>query len=119
MVHRCHCPSKILSCGSPAWRHITLGWLIGIPILPMHDPAATVKELQRVAKLGLKGALFGVFDAVKPVFHEDWEPVWAVAAAAGIPLSFHLGGGIRSARPTDPSRGQIAAFVSAVPMQLD
>jgi predicted TIM-barrel fold metal-dependent hydrolase len=93
--------------------------LVGIPILPMHDPAATVKELQRVAKLGLKGALFGVFDAAKPVFHEDWDPLWAVAAEAGIPLSFHLGGGIRNARPTDPSRGQIAAFVSAVPMQLD
>jgi len=93
--------------------------LIGIPILPMHDPNAAVKELQRVAKLGLKGALFGVFDAVKPVFHEDWEPLWAVAAETRIPISFHLGGGIRSARVTDPSRGQIAAFVSAVPMQLD
>ena len=93
--------------------------LIGIPILPMHDPAATQKELQRVAKLGLKGALFGVFDAVKPVFHEDWEPVWAVAAEAEIPISFHLGGGIRSARVTDTSRGQAAAFVCAVPMQLD
>lgn len=93
--------------------------LIGIAILPMHDPAATMRELQRVAKLGIKGALFGVFDAAKPVFHEDWEPLWAMAAEAGIPISFHLGGGIRSAKVTDPSRGQVAAFVSAVPMQLD
>ena len=94
--------------------------LLGIAMLPMHDPTAAVNELQRVAKLGgLRGALFGVFDAVKPVFHEDWEPLWAVAAEAGIPISFHLGGGIRSARIGDPSRGQLAAFVSAVPMQLD
>lgn len=93
--------------------------LIGIAMLPMHDPAATLKELQRVAKLGLKGALFGVFDAVKPVFDECWEPLWATAAEAGIPISFHLGGGIRTARVTDPRRGQAAAFVSAVPMQLD
>src|SRR5262249_35230965 len=94
--------------------------LLGIAMLPMHDATAAVNELKRVAKLGgLRGALFGVFDAVKPVFHEDWEPLWAVAAEAEIPISFHLGGGIRSARIGDPSRGQLAAFVSAVPMQLD
>jgi len=94
--------------------------LLGIAMLPMHDPTVAVNELKRVAKLGgLKGALFGVFDAVKPVFHEDWEPLWAVAAEAGIPISFHLGGGVRSARIGDPSRGQFAAFVSAVQMQLD
>ena len=94
--------------------------LLGIAMLPMHDPAATISELKRVAKLGgLRGALFGVFDAVKPVFHEDWEPLWAVAAEAGIPISFHLGGGIRTANITDPSRGQLAAAISAIPMQLD
>jgi len=94
--------------------------LLGIAMLPMHDVTAAVNELKRVAKLGgLRGALFGVFDAVKPVFHEDWEPLWAVASEAEIPISFHLGGGIRSASIGDPSRGQLAAFVSAVPMQLD
>jgi predicted TIM-barrel fold metal-dependent hydrolase len=94
--------------------------LLGIAMLPMHEPAAAVNELNRVAKLGgLKGALFGVFDAVKPVFDEEWESLWAVAAEAGIPISFHLGGGVRSVRAGDSSRGQLAAFVSAVPMQLD
>ncbi len=92
--------------------------LVGIAILPMQDPQAAVAELERVAKLGLKGALFGVFDAAKPVFHEDWEPLWATAAEAGVVLSFHLSGGVRNAR-FDASRGQIAALVSALPMQLD
>jgi uncharacterized protein len=92
--------------------------LVGVAILPMHDPKATVAELERIAKLGLKGALFGVFEAPKPVFHEDWEPLWAAAADAGVVLSFHLSGGVRNAR-FDPTRGQVAALVSALPMQLD
>src|SRR5579875_113164 len=92
--------------------------LVGVAMLPMHDPRATVTELQRVAKLGLRGALFGVFEAARPVFHEDWEPLWAAAAEAGVVLSFHLSGGVRNAR-FDARRGQIAALVSALPMQLD
>ncbi len=92
--------------------------MIGVAILPMNDPAEAVAELQRVAKLGLRGALFGVFDACKPVFDEVWEPLWAAAADTGVVLSFHLSGGVRNAR-FDARRGQVAALVSALPMQLD
>ncbi len=92
--------------------------LVGVAILPMHDPRATVAELERVAKLGVRGALFGVFEAAKPVFDEAWEPLWAAAAHTGVVLSFHLSGGVRNAR-FDARRGQVAALVSALPMQLD
>ena len=92
--------------------------LVGVAILPMNDPDEAVAELERVAKLGLRGALFGVFDACKPVFDEAWEPLWAAAADSGVVLSFHLSGGVRNAR-FDARRGQIAALVSALPMQLD
>ncbi|HKD65242.1 MAG TPA: amidohydrolase family protein [Candidatus Binataceae bacterium] len=92
--------------------------LVGVAILPMNDPGEAVAELERVAKLGLRGALFGVFDACKPVFDEAWEPLWAAAADHGVVLSFHLSGGVRNAR-FDARRGQVAALVSALPMQLD
>jgi predicted TIM-barrel fold metal-dependent hydrolase len=92
--------------------------LVGIAMLPMNDPGEAVAELERVAKMGLRGALFGVFDACKPVFDEAWEPLWATAAEAGVVLSFHLSGGVRNAK-FDARRGQVAALVSALPMQLD
>ena len=65
-----------------------------LPVLPVHEPGAAVSELQRCAALGHRGALMYVFE-FQPG-DEQWDPLWAAAAEAGMPVSFHIGGSIPS-----------------------
>jgi predicted TIM-barrel fold metal-dependent hydrolase len=68
--------------------------LIGLATLPGHDPQTAVRELHRIARLGLKGAIFDVFGAAIPIFDRAWDPLWAAAAEAVIPISVHIGAGL-------------------------
>lgn len=63
---------------------------------PFWDVAATVAEIERCAALGHKGLLF----TGEPHAHglpflcdRSWDPVWAAAQDAGLPVSFHIGSG--------------------------
>jgi predicted TIM-barrel fold metal-dependent hydrolase len=67
--------------------------LIGLAVLPSHDPVTAVAELDRIHRLGLRGAIFDVFGAARPVFDRVWDPLWAAAAETGVALSVHIGGG--------------------------
>lgn len=60
--------------------------------IPNDDPQLAAAELRRAAKLGLKGADFAVSTAVQPIWHRDWEPLWAAAQECNIPISFHTTG---------------------------
>ena len=63
--------------------------LFPLATLPNHDPEAAANELRRAAKLGLKGAELAAPSAVKPIWHKDWDPLWAAAQECATPLSFH------------------------------
>lgn len=94
--------------------------LYGLATLPTQDPDAALKELGRIAKLGLRGAVFDVFSTPNPIFDPVWDPLWATAAEAGIPMSVHIGGGIHTLHkiPRDV-KWRHATFASAGPIQLD
>ncbi len=62
---------------------------VGLACIPNHDPELAAKELERAAKLGLRGADFAVPTAVKPLYHRDWDVLWATAAECAMPISFH------------------------------
>ncbi|MGH2366405.1 MAG: amidohydrolase family protein [Chloroflexota bacterium] len=64
--------------------------LIGASQIPLDDPAAAAKEMARVAKLGSRHVNLMAARAVPPIYHEDWEPFWAIAEESGIPVGFHL-----------------------------
>ena len=87
--------------------------------LPSYTPQAAADEAQRVAKAGHRGAIVGVFEGIgAPIYDRAWEPLWATAHDAGMPLSFHFGGGttlVRSAATT----WMMPAYVSCLPLQLD
>src|SRR5215831_3499781 len=51
--------------------------LVALACIPNDDPALAAAELRRSATLGLKGADFAVSTAVKPIWHRDWDPLWA------------------------------------------
>jgi uncharacterized protein len=73
----------------------------GLACLPNHNPHAAATELQRAAKLGLRGADFAVETAARPIYHRDWDLLWATAAECRMPISFHSLG--FSPRQPDPA----------------
>ena len=87
-----------------------------LAILPVHSPAAAAEELRRVAALGHRGAQLGFFEAEEPPFVDGWDPFWATADEVGIPIHFHLSGGMHSLAFVDWQR---PAAVTVSPMQLD
>ena len=64
--------------------------------LPYRDVAASVRELERAAAMGLRPALLpdGIFD--RPYHLAEWEPLWEAANELNVPISMHVGG-LRSA----------------------
>ena len=66
----------------------------GVASIPGHDIDAAVAEIERVAKRGVvRGVEVPSTTDAKPAYHKDWNPVWAAAAAAGLPVHFHTVGG--------------------------
>jgi predicted TIM-barrel fold metal-dependent hydrolase len=76
--------------------------LIAIGLIPLGDISEGVKELERCAKLGLRGAQIpaGMPDD-RPYHSPIYDPVWAAADRLNMPLSLHLGTGLQlQFRPT-------------------
>lgn len=88
--------------------------LSALPFLPVHDTTAAVDELERCLRLGHKGAIVNPFEM--DLGDPDWDRLWAAAAEAELPISFHIGQGTKLS-PTDTR--QRAPFSAVVPLQLD
>jgi predicted TIM-barrel fold metal-dependent hydrolase len=73
-------------------------------ITPLWDPRACAREIERCAAKGAKAIAFPENPAPlgQPSFWTDhWDPVFAAAAATGMPLSMHVGtsGGLTRTAP--------------------
>src|SRR5262252_6807021 len=62
---------------------------IGLANLPYGDIDAAVAEVHRAAKLGFKGLELSCSWEMEPMWHHQWEPLWAAINEVGIPLHFH------------------------------
>jgi predicted TIM-barrel fold metal-dependent hydrolase len=69
---------------------------IPLAVIPYWDVAEAVKEIERCAENGFKGLV----TTAAPHLHDrpymadrHWDPMWAAASAASLPVSFHAGGG--------------------------
>ncbi len=69
--------------------------LVGSAMIPMHDPAWAVKELERVAKKGLRTAIINTDlpPTFAPYRKKNYDIFWAAAVAHGFPITLHLGTG--------------------------
>jgi predicted TIM-barrel fold metal-dependent hydrolase len=65
------------------------GRFAGIACLSSGGPAKAATELRRCATLGLKGAELGMSHDMLPLWHEDWEPIWAASAETEVPVHIH------------------------------
>jgi len=88
--------------------------LIVLPWLNANHPETCAPELLRLAALGVKAVEFSVSDAGVPVFSPDWEPLWAAAEDAGIPLCTHVGDAAGTPYPPNEF-GQSLAHFAQVP----
>ena len=94
-------PALMLECVS-AYNDFLIDWasagadrLIPVMALPFWDLDASIRELQRSAANGHKAVLFPSqpHDFEQPALcHGHWDPLWAAAQEAGLPISFHIGG---------------------------
>lgn len=78
------------------WLHVECaksdGRLIGLAALPVQDPDAAVAEFDRVIDLGYRGVVIpSNAPRDRRYCDADYDPLWARAQEAGIPVSFHVG----------------------------
>ncbi|MGH7917636.1 MAG: amidohydrolase family protein [Candidatus Binataceae bacterium] len=72
-------------CGYDLRRLIPLG------LITLEDIPASVAELHRIAKKGMKGAMiWAEAPDERPYNHPDYEPFWAAAQELNMPLSLHI-----------------------------
>jgi predicted TIM-barrel fold metal-dependent hydrolase len=88
--------------------------LRALPTLPSTSPQAAVDELQHALGRGHIGAVFPCFEV--DLLDRQWDRLWSACEEAGVPLSFHIGGGT-SVNPAGV-RGR-ATFAAIAPLQLD
>ncbi len=68
------------------------GRLVGLAALPVQDPEAALAELERVLELGYRGVIIpSNAPKARSYTDDDYEPIWARAEEAGVPISFHVG----------------------------
>lgn len=91
--------------------------LCALAFLPSHSPNAAAGELERCASNGHRGAILDAFrvDLGDPA----WDRLWATAESTGLPISFHINGGISSNLSYQIGKWQSAAYATLLPMQLD
>ncbi len=78
------------------WCAADSGRLVPVMATPFWDVPAAVAEIERCAGLGYKAVLFcnQPQDFDMPLLRDKhWDPIWATAQAAGMNISFHVGGG--------------------------
>lgn len=62
----------------------------GLASVPSHDVQAAVTEIKRVAERGvLRGIEVANTHEMAPLFDPSWEPVWAIANEAKLPIHYH------------------------------
>ena len=61
----------------------------GLACITGTSPVVASKQLRRAADLGLRGAELDVSSVIQPIYHKDWDMLWATAAECSMPITFH------------------------------
>src|SRR6266853_4496364 len=96
---------------------------VGLACLPYGNLDAAVKEVYRVAQLGLRGLELSCSWDMEPMWHPMWEPLWQAVNEVGLPLHFHtfpsVPASVREKAPTAlAKRAALFTGVSAFQMNL-
>src|SRR5260370_9319151 len=65
--------------------------LLPLGLITLENIEAAVKELTRIGKKGIKGAMiWAEAPDERPYSHHDYDPFWAAAQNLNMPLSLHI-----------------------------
>jgi predicted TIM-barrel fold metal-dependent hydrolase len=96
--------------------------LIGAGLIPVDDAKTAADEVRYLKELPLRTGMFLAARVETPLWDEAWEPLWEAAAETGIPLGFHLGGGLRTVLFSGPKAnhpGNMGVRVACSTLQMD
>jgi predicted TIM-barrel fold metal-dependent hydrolase len=96
--------------------------LIGVGLIPIDDPASAAEEVRYLRSIGLRTGMFLAARVELPLWDDAWEPLWAAAAEARLPIGFHLGGGLRTVAFSGPKvndPGNMGVRVACSTLQMD
>jgi predicted TIM-barrel fold metal-dependent hydrolase len=96
--------------------------LVGVGLVPIDAPAHAADEVRYLRKIGVRTGMLLAARVELPLWDEAWEPLWEAAAETGVPLGFHLGGGLRTVVATGPKAGQagnMGVRVACSTLQMD
>ncbi len=96
--------------------------LIGAGLIPVDDAKTAADEVRYLKELRLRTGMFLAARVETPLWDEAWEPLWEAAAETGIPLGFHLGGGLRTVLFSGPKAnhpGNMGVRVACSTLQMD
>jgi len=96
--------------------------LIGVGLIPIDDAKSAAEEVRCLQRIGLRTGMLLAARVETPLWDPEWEPLWEAAAETGIPIGFHLGGGLRTVAYNGPKAanpGNMGVRVSASPLQMD
>lgn len=79
--------------------------LIPAAIIPSHDFDDALAECKRTAAMGY--AAFAIFEGLNNYNDPRWDPIFAFAGEAGIPIAFHTGFGDIPLRPISGPGGAV------------
>jgi predicted TIM-barrel fold metal-dependent hydrolase len=96
--------------------------LVGAGLIPIDDPKTAADEVRYLKQIGLRTGMLLAARVELPLWDEGWEPLWQAAAETGIPIGFHLGGGLRTVVPSGPKLndpGNMGVRVACATLQMD
>jgi predicted TIM-barrel fold metal-dependent hydrolase len=88
--------------------------LIGLALIPVQDPEAGLAELERALRLGYRGiCLPCTAPKGRPYSDRAYDPIWALAQEAGVPINFHIFTGADQGTNDLQAAGPVASYASA------
>ena len=99
------------------WCAVAPDRLFGAAILPLGDVADAVTELERVIDKGAAAIAFSENPTVLglPSVHTDhWDPLWAVASEAEIPICMHIGSSSKMTTTSDDAPPTVLVSLNGV-----
>jgi uncharacterized protein len=96
--------------------------LIGVGLIPIDDPKMAADEVRHLRQIGLRTGMFLAAQVEVPLWDEAWEVLWEAAAETGIPIGFHLGGGLRTVLAGGPKAnhaGNVGVRIACATLQID
>lgn len=95
--------------------------LVGNALVSLEDIGEGIKELERCARIGLRGAMiWGSAPEDRPYSSRIYDPFWQAASELEMPLSLHVitGRGRESKLEVDPKTGNVVSLAGPTRLEM-